>query len=565
MVPRFALLAFCLLIVAAGCATKVKRFEFDNATVAHKTHATKSEVEKAAYRPSSNEKTDGPIRLTGLSNDGRGDSDEAQTPGLNANPEFVAPLPQDSFETIENDRQGGEFEQIAKPNQPTLQLDDVLVSVADCYPLLEIAIAELAEAEGKTLSAWGSFDTTLSGYTHNQPLGFHENYQHGGKLSRPLWNGSEVYGGFRLGRGVFEPWYQERQTNEGGEFKTGVKRPFLKGLAIDGRRAALQTARLERQRLEPDIATRVIGMQRAASLAYWKWVASGLATQTQMRLLRLAQERNKSLIKRVEEGDLPEITKVDNGRFIAKRQVKLIETQRKVQEAAIKLSLFMRDENCRPVVAIDEMLPSRFPTATVPSAEEVESDIVQALSQRPELLDLDFQRRQVEVELRYARNLTLPKLDGFAEASQDMGEPTSSKRDKSELELEVGLIAEVPLQRRMAIGKIRAARAKLAQIAAKRGFAEDKIRSQVLDAVSALTNAYERIDQARKNLMLSEQSLRLGRLRFNDGDIDIIDLNIYETSLAEAELLVIDAELTYFNALADYRAALAIEFNPSDE
>ena len=440
----------------------------------------------------------------------------------------------------------------------TLLLDEVLISVSNCYPLLEIAVAELAEAEGKTLAAWGSFDTVLSGYAINKSLGFYENYRHGGKISRPLWSGSEVYGGYRVGRGVFEPWYQERQTNEGGEFKAGVKHPFLKGRAIDGRRAAVQSATLERQRLGPDIAARVIGMQRAASQAYWKWVASGLATQTQRRLLELAEQRNESLVRQVKEGDLPKITEVDNGRFMAKRQVKLIETRRKVQEAAIKLSLFMRDSNCDPWVATDDMLPGDFPAATPLAPDTVESEISHALAQRPELRELDFQRRQVEVELCYAQNQTLPKLDAFAEAGQDVGEPTSAKRDKSELEVEIGLIAEVPLQRRLACGKIKAARAKLAQIAAKRSFAEDKIRSQVLDVVSALNNAYERIEQARENLRLTEQSLRLGRLRFDEGDIDIIALNIYETSLAEAELLVIDAELSYFNALADYRAALAI-------
>jgi outer membrane protein TolC len=246
-------------------------------------------------------------------------------------------------------------------------------------------------------------------------------------------------------------------------------------------------------RLEPDIQSRVIGMQLAASQLYWKWVAAGQVVRTQERLLELARRRNENLIKQVEEGDLPKITEIDNGRFIAKRQVKLVESRRKVQEAAIKLSLFLRDSTGQPVVVSDDRLPCDFPTPEFIDPAAVESDIVAALSQRPELIELDFQRQQVEVELCYARNQTLPKLDAYAEAGQDVGEPTSSKRDKSELELEFGLLAEVPLQRRAACGKIQAAQGKLAQIAAKRRFTEDKIRSQVQDAVSALRNAYERI------------------------------------------------------------------------
>ena len=438
-----------------------------------------------------------------------------------------------------------------------LLLPEVLQSVYTSYPLIEVAMAELTSADGKTLASWGSFDSVLSGYSISKPLGFYETYRNGAKLSRPLWNGGEVYSGYRIGRGVFEPWYQERQTNEGGEFKTGIKQPLLKGFAIDGRRANIQTAFLERQRLEPDIRARVIGMQLAASQTYWKWVAAGQVVRMQERIVELARQRNETLIKQVKEGDLPKITEIDNGRFIAKRQVKLVESRRKVQEAAIKLSLFFRDEAGEPIVVDDDRLPCDFPDPSIIDQTAVEADIAAALQQRPELLELDFQRRQVEVALCYAKNSTLPKLDAYAEAGQDVGEPTSSKRDKSELEIEMGIQAEVPLQRREALGKIQAARGKLAQIDAKRRFTIDKIRSQVQDAVSALNNAYERIRQARENLRLTEQSLRLGRLRFEEGDIDIIDLNIYETSLADAELLLIEAEFEYFSALAEYLAALA--------
>ncbi len=441
----------------------------------------------------------------------------------------------------------------------SLTLDEVLRSVTTSYPLLDVALAELAAADGEALAAWGSFDSVLSGYSISKPLGFYENYRHGAKLGRPLWNGGELYGGYRIGRGVYEPWYKERQTNEGGEFKTGFKQPLLKGYAIDQRRADVQTTELERQRLEPDIRTRVIGMQLAASQIYWKWVALGQVVRMQERLVQLARRRNENLIRQVEAGDLPTITEIDNGRFIAKRQVKLVESQRKLQEAAIKLSLFYRDDSGAPVIAADDRLPCDFPPPDYIDSAALESDIVTALAQRPELLELDLQRQQTEVKLGYARNQTMPKLDAFAEAKQDVGEATSSKKDKSQLELEVGVLAEVPLQRRAARGKIQAARSKLAQIASKRRYTEDKIRSQVQDAASALNYAYQRIEQSRENLRLTERSLQLGRVRFEEGDIDIIKLNIYETSLAEAELLLIDAEFAYFTALADYRAALAID------
>ncbi len=293
------------------------------------------------------------------------------------------------------------------------------------------------------------------------------------------------------------------------------------------------------------------------SQAYWEWVAAGQLVRIQQQIVDLAVTRNRNVEIQVEAGDLPEVAKVDNGRFIAKREANLTKANRLLQKTAIKLSLFYRDAEGVPVIADRSQLPEDFPEHRKLDPDTVEADIQAALAQRPELRDLEFQRQQTEVELRYAQNRTLPKLDAYADASQDVGEPASSLQDKSRFELEVGVLAEVPLQRRKAAGEIQAAEAKLGQIAAKRKFVVDKIRIQVEDAVSALNQAAQRIDQGRENLRLTERALELGRILFDEGDIDLIELNIYETSLADAELLLVDSQLTYFAAMADYRAALA--------
>jgi outer membrane protein TolC len=150
----------------------------------------------------------------------------------------------------------------------------------------------------------------------------------------------------------------------------------------------------------------------------------------------------------------------------------------------------------------------------------------------------------------------LPKLDAVVEASKDTGTPASPSEDKTPFEMEAGLLAEVPLQRREARGKFRAAQGKQAQLLAKRDFVFNKITTAMQDAYSAILNAHDRYEQALKNKQLAIQSLNIGKQLFQAGDIDLIVLNIYEQAEAEAELQVIDAEAEYFSALADYRAAL---------
>ena len=164
---------------------------------------------------------------------------------------------------------------------------------------------------------------------------------------------------------------------------------------------------------------------------------------------------------------------------------------------------------------------------------------------------------RVRIDLEKAQNSLLPKLDAVLLASKDIGGPASPKRDKSPFELEAGLYGELPVQRREARGKIQSARGKLAQLRAKREFVVNKITAEVQDALSALRAAAGRTERAETNLRLARETRQLGRDQFNAGDIDLIDLNIYEQAVTDAQFQRIAAQADFFIAVADYRAALA--------
>ena len=66
-----------------------------------------------------------------------------------------------------------------------------------------------------------------------------------------------------------------------------------------------------------------------------------------------------------------------------------------------------------------------------------------------------------------------------------------------------------------------------------------------------------RIERAETNVSLARQTLELGRLQFDAGDVDLVSLNIYEKAVTDAQLLKIAAQADFFSAVADYRAALA--------
>lgn len=443
----------------------------------------------------------------------------------------------------------------AAPGSP-LQLDEVIESVYRSYPLLEAALYSRDIAAGENLAAQGAFDLKLKGASQNGPLGFYQTYRQSIGFEQPTFWGGSVFGGYRIGRGSFQPWYLERQTNLGGEFSAGFAVPLARNITIDERRAQLWRTRVGQRLAEPEIRLQRIDFVRAASYAYWDWVASGRRYQINASLLAMAKERNEAVSRKVQSGDTEPPVLEDNRRLIVSREAKLIESRRKQQESAIKLSLFYRDELGEPLLAKELQLPS-FPVPRPPDEKALPADVQAALNSRPELLSINLMLRQLQIDLAEARNELLPDVQGVMMGSQDVGDPATAKNDKSRYELEAGLLLDVPVQRRKARGKIVAIEGKQAQLVAKQQMAADKITAEVQAVYTTLVAAYAQIDRARESVLLADRLAAIERRKFELGESDLLSVNLREQQAADAQSLEVDALWEYHTALADYRAVLA--------
>lgn len=472
--------------------------------------------------------------------------------------------PSEEDEELEDEGLGSvDVEELPPPadaqSSATVSLTEVVRSVHDFFPLVEAAYLERPRTAGDQLAAWGAFDTKLKMSTENQPLGFYENYQHSAGVTQPRYQGGELFGGYRIGRGSFEPWYQERDTNAGGELKAGFLVPLARDREIDARRAELWRATYDRQIAEPEIRRQLIAFVRDASLAYWQWVAAGRQVQIGEAALELAQQRNDALERRVEEGDLDPPVLRDNERAIAERRAKLLDRRRKLAQAAVKLSLYLRGPDAAPIV------PEAAARPTFPEVERIDQDrigsfIRGAVIRRPELESLELTARRTRVDLAEARNDLLPDVDAGVVGSQDVGEPTKSLRDKSEFELELGLYFELPVQRRKGYGKLRSARAKLGQIDAKLRFTVNKITTEIQAALAALEAAFGRVERTREAVQLADDLARIERRKFELGESDLLSVFLREQFAIEAADELVLALLDYHSARTELVAALGYEW-----
>jgi outer membrane protein TolC len=333
--------------------------------------------------------------------------------------------------------------------------------------------------------------------------------------------------------------------------------PIIRDRWIDANRAALWQAQLERNRVEPEIRAQLILFVRDGAATYWDWVAAGASYRIANELLKLALVRQEALEEQVEAEEKAPIDLVDNRRIIVSREAKQIDAERKLRQAAVKLSLFLRDDAGVPVVLDATAKPPEFPP--VPNEFTLDAaDVSRALANRPELADLNFQRQQLDVALRQAENERLPNVDAGLLVSQDVGEPTSSKRDKSPAEVQALVTLEYAVEQRKALGKARAIQGKLTQLQAKARFVEDKIVAEVRNSRLAIQAAVERVERARESFELAQRMLEAERDLFMEGQSTLLNLNLREGQAADAAAELVLANLDYYLANVDYAAALGL-------
>jgi cobalt-zinc-cadmium efflux system outer membrane protein len=441
-----------------------------------------------------------------------------------------------------------------------LRLDDVLQSVQTNFPLILAAELERSLAAGQRLSAEGAFDFNLkSRVGFNDGTFDNQRFDLLGEQAT-LFQGVSVFGGYRLGLGDYPVYYGQQKTADGGEFRAGVQIPLLKDAAIDRRRATLRQAWITQNLAEPTVQRARIDAHRAAAKVYWSWTAAGQNVKIAQRLLKIASDRQAGLEAQFKKGQISEFVVIDNRRLIAEREGAEIASERRLQQTALELSLFLRNADGNPIVPQATQLPSDFPDRepSAPITSNLSQLVASAWAGRPELERFRLLRERMAVELQLARNQALPSLNAVVSAAQDAGPGKKGDGifalDRSNAD--ASLILDVPLQRRDARGKQQYADAALAQLLAQERFARDQISAEVQDAMSNLEKTHLRLGKAREEQLVAQRVADLERDRFSKGQGTLLEVNLRELAAAAAQAKVIDTLADFYRAQADLEAAL---------
>lgn len=433
-----------------------------------------------------------------------------------------------------------------------LRLDEVIHSALQSFPAVLAASKRREMASGEKLAAEGGFDTIIKMYSRSSLAGQYqnENVDVGFEQPTEYW-GATFFGGYRRGVGKYPVYEGKSETATDGEVRAGVLVPLWRNRDIDRRRANLAQADLNQLIAGHEYDQQLLELERQATYRYWDWVLAGRRVGIARHLLDVARARNEGLRDRIQLGDLPAIDATENQRAVVEREERLVAAERALEQAAIQLSLFLRTPEGDTLLPSPEDLPQGFPKAKEYHHRPLEELIEDALLKRPEIKRIETQIRHAQVESQLAQNQRMPAVDLTISGAQDFGISQSNLVNRSEFY--AGVVIDMPVQQRVAEGKGIAAEANLSRLAADRQLAEDRVRNEIRDSVSAIRAAFKRIGLADQQRTLARQLEEGEKTKYGLGESNLMLVNMRELASGDASMTYADALNSYHRALADFR------------
>jgi outer membrane protein TolC len=439
-------------------------------------------------------------------------------------------------------------------SEPPLSLTEVIEATLAYHPLIRANDQVVRQADARNLNARGAFDPKLVVKSNSYLEGYYSGSLYDTYVEQPTsFYGLRALGGYRRSGGKFPDYDGQYNTNEDGETRIGIQLPLLRDFAIDDNRAKVAQTESKIRVAESKLRKLMLMMVRDASYSYWDWIGAAKKYQVFESLLKVARVRQEQLQERVEVGDLARFDLIDNQRALLKRNSELIKAKQNLAKSRLKLSLYYLDSNGEPRNVSERRLITDFPLPVIDIPDDISGPVAESLARRPELAELRFEREVTQIALRFAKNQLLPRLDSEVVAANDFG---AGPKSRDEAEIKGGLNLEIPLRTRKQDGLIAESEARLSEIAELERAFQQKIDREVNKAIVGLRLSMERTRIAKQEFDAASILEGGERERFGFGDSNLIFVNLREQTTADAAVSLIDAQIDFNKAKADYRVAL---------
>ena len=303
--------------------------------------------------------------------------------------------------------------------------------------------------------------------------------------------------------------------------------------------------------------------------AYWGVVFAADSVRVQEKAVDLAEALLKNAEAKVRAGAFAAVAATEARAERARREEQLIVAKNNLDVAKVTLRLTL---NVNPD---QSFLPRRVEPVEVPTVEasfiDRQKSLEQAMLRRPEIQAAALNIRNKELQLRFAENQLLPRLDfragaGLTGLAGDLKPAavnpfpgsygTSLERLNGDFyNYSVGVVLQIPFGNGQAQSKYAQARIELDQEKARQRDLVNQVILEVEKAVSDVASGFQRIQTTRQARDLAEENLRLQERRFEVGLITQKDVIDFQAKLIDAQGSELRAVTDYNNSIAKLKLA----------
>ncbi|GAB3826777.1 TolC family protein [Pontibacter rugosus] len=445
----------------------------------------------------------------------------------------------------------GFFQARAQDSVQVLTLQDFHRLILQHHPVASQAALLTEQARQELRMARGTLDPVISSKLYRKEYGGKEYYNLWNSALRvPLWFGPEIKLGFDKNTGQYlNP--ENTMPTEGLSY-AGISVPLGQGLFIDERRATIRQARLMQDIAEAERVKLINKLLLQATKDYWEWLLQQRTTQLYQEAYELTDFRLKAVRARVQEGDLAAIDTVEALMALQDRQLLLQQAQLELQNTRLQVAVHLWAEDQVPLELQENAVPALAGSeAILVAQEELQSLLVAARNNHPDLQKLSLKGEQLQIERTFAANKLLPKLNAEYNVLQrdfylQPGEVVENNYWQGNYKL--GLSFSLPLFLREERGKLQLTKVK--QQANSMELLQQT--RQVENAVQAAYNELQALEgqlQLQERMVANALILRNGeQTRFENGESSLFLINSREAKLLEAQVKLYGLRTKYAKA-----------------
>jgi outer membrane protein TolC len=434
--------------------------------------------------------------------------------------------------------------------------------VVAAHPVARQAALARQQAREELRVARGAFDPTVTAALDQKAFGgtLYYNYAEA-ELKVPTPWGSDLKLGYERALGRYIAG--DRRTGDPlnaalnpGLVKLGMSVPLGQRLLTDERRNALVQARALQGVATADQNAALNRLLLSAAKAYATWYEADRRRGVAREGVLLAEFRLRAVRARVERGEAAAIDTVEALLEVQRRQVQGLEAEQAYNGAALDVTAYLWDADVQAV----DLAPGTVPTVRGLEAEPVDSARVPrwlelAARRHPDVRRIAARVDQAEAQRLFALQQTIPfaelSLNSVAQQEQ-FGSLT--RRDRLDNNYVVGGTLRTPLLFMKERGRYNIADQRLDQQRLEERRVRRDVELDVRQAVFELSTVNAVLDLQRLAVRQARQLLAGETRRFENGESQLLTVNLRERLVLEEELKLASLEAKYASA----RATLAV-------